>query len=510
MNPDSNRSLLPALLSSGDTELLYRALVEELPAFTYVNDFASKTCLFASEQAEMILGLDPAKMIAGEVHFTDHIEASHRADVMRRTDEATAKGEDIVIEYPFRRPDGQLVWIREYLMNILGPDGRPALQEGFMINVTETRKMQARLAEVQRLEALGRMAGGIVHDFNTILAIVKGSAELINKQPDDQTTILAAASEIERAADRASLLTQQLLAFSRKKVTAAATCNIVKIVADNLSIFRAAAGEQIAVRLKLPEEEICIPLGEAQAVQVLINLVVNGREAIGTRPGVIAVECSKTADGRAEIRVCDSGHGVDDEVREKMFEPFFSTKEEGTGLGLATVWGVITGAEGEIAVERCEELGGVCFRLTLPLAEPPAALEPAAAIDKPTVATVDKPVALIVDDEPALRMIVEGFLRPEGWEVHSASDASSALDLIDQGLRPTLLITDVVMRGMTGTDLARKLRESHPDLPVLLISAYPGSDDIQQMLRMPGVRFLEKPFEVEELLLHSSQLCSAS
>jgi signal transduction histidine kinase/CheY-like chemotaxis protein len=512
----------PANASAGQNDLVFalqKQLLLRLPMLVFINDVANERVLFSSNM-ETTLGI-PDDPSARTTAFLSCIPDDHRDRVHRLCDEAAVKGEDIVIEFPFIRPDnGRRIIIREHLITFLDKNGKPSLQQGFMIDVTDQRQLEERMREMERMEALGRMAGGIVHDFNTVLAIVSGFVEGLDESKDAETQKTVAG--IKEAIDRGSRMTEQLLTFTRRQVATAATCCIDEVMEESHGFFESAVrGKKRKYPISLEIEfnctrPACVPVSDAQMMRVLVNLMVNAREAIpDERPGKVRIRCTDAilGDGRAAVSVIvdDNGTGVQEEMRPHLFEPFFTTKEAGSGLGLATVWGVINGAGGSVAIGS-NDLGGCSMQFILPRIEVPKA-EPLRPANEPTAAgmpvVLQRPASsegcaerlvLVVDDEPSLRMLIGGYLKAHGWKSVEAGSGEEAIALIEDGLRPCCAVSDVVMPGMSGVTLVRALRQRLPDLGVLVISAYPDSDGLRELMAEPKVAFLEKPFAAARLV----------
>jgi two-component system cell cycle sensor histidine kinase/response regulator CckA len=354
-----------------------------------------------------------------------------------------------------------------------------------------------------RLEILGRLAGGIAHDFNNLLGVMLGASAALR-----HIALQPAATEeldaIEQAAQRGTALVRQLLAFARQQVMAPRAVELNESIRHLAILLPRLLGAGVALELELEEPSRRIRVDPSQWDQVLLNLVVNARDAmtgkgrlrIATgRRLVLAGEALKP--GRyAVVEVTDDGPGIAPEVLSRIFEPFFTTKLEqgGTGLGLATVQGIIGQFGGQMEVES--RPGATTFRIVLPRYDGPA--EAPAPLPAATAPSIDGPV-LLVDDEPTLLRVARLGLQQAGFGVEVAGDAEEALDRIEAGLAPCLIATDVAMPGMDGLELARAVRARHPDLPILLLSGYSAST-VDSDLAGQGMHFLAKPYTPESLL----------
>ena len=405
-------------------------------------------------------------------------------------------------------------------------DGTPRRLLGVVMDVTARVELERQLRQAQKMEAVGTLAGGIAHDFNNLLTAILGFARLADDSLAAPTAVPVAEvradlGELVRAAERASLLTGQLLAFSRQQVVRPTMLDVNVVVADLQALLARLVDERIALRLDLADAPLAVRADAGQLSQVLLNLVVNARDAIAGH-GHITVATRELTDDAAvaaiegangavvEISVRDDGVGMSDEVRERMFEPFFTTKAlgKGTGLGLSTVYGIITQAGGTIVVESAPG-AGTCVRVRLPAV--------AAAGTRRTPARSTEAVRggaeriLVVEDEPGVRRLVAEILQRAGYAVDQAEHGREALALLEAdthrapGTAPiALVLSDVVMPELGGLELATQLRRDRPSLPVLLMSGYPaGPVTVDAPL-------LTKPFAPEELLRHVRALLDAS
>ncbi|MBL6454130.1 response regulator [Belnapia sp. T6] len=375
-----------------------------------------------------------------------------------------------------------------------------------ILDRTAERRAEARLAAGARLEVIGRLAGGIAHDFNNLLGIILGGTAAARAAAPGPavTTELAA---VEDAARRGAALVGQLLAFARQQRLQPRIIELNAAITGLAPLLRRLLGEGVRLDLALEEPGRRVRVDPAQLDQVLLNLAANAREAmlaggvltIGTTHALVLGEGDPSLPpGRyAVLEVRDTGCGIPPEALPRLFEPFFTTRPErgGTGLGLATVQGIVAQSGGRIAVESTPGVG-TCFRIHLPRQEGP--------VDQPAVppAAVPAPGSgplLLVEDEAPLRRLAERVLARAGHEVLPAESAEAALDLLEDSPPPALLVSDVAMPGMDGVELARRLRQRWPSLPVVLLSGY-AEAALAADLAGEGFRFLAKPYAPAELL----------
>jgi signal transduction histidine kinase/CheY-like chemotaxis protein len=366
--------------------------------------------------------------------------------------------------------------------------------------------LEAQLVQSQKMEAIGRLAGGVAHDFNNILTVIISYADLVLADQTLSETARADVANVRKGADRASALTRQLLAFSRKQVLHPAVLNLSDSVGDVMTMLSRVMPANISVKTALEESvhPVCVDRGQLE--QVLMNLAVNARDAMPSG-GTLVIETSNatlddayvalhpggTTGPHAVLSVRDSGMGMDAETRARIFEPFFTTKEvgRGTGLGLAMVYGIVRQSGGSIYVYSEPGLG-TTFKVYFPAYSTAASTrEDGNAVAEPTV----EPLAiLLVEDDAAVRVAAKLVLEQLGHTVVSAEHVAAALNIIRAGdQRFDIVLTDAVMPGRSGSDLADVLRQERPELPVIIMSGY-AEDVVSHNETTDGVVFLEKPF----------------
>jgi two-component system cell cycle sensor histidine kinase/response regulator CckA len=490
-----------------EAETLYRSLVEQLSAVTYIAELGVEgEWLFVSPQIESLLGYSAREWRANAANWIENVHPEDRHIVLAA--EAVAEGGNpFRAEYRMFRRDGQLIWINDSGSLVPGPDGR-SLLHGVLLDVTDQKQLQAHLSHSQRMEAVGQLASGVAHDFNNLLTIIKGYSSLLmdrNLADDDAH----AAREIQQAAERAAALTHQLLAFSRKQTLQPRVLDLNRIVHGLEMMLRRVLTENVELCIQTAPDLGAVKADPVQVEQVLINLVVNARDAmpkggkltIATAPREVLSdrgegESLMRAGTYATLSVSDTGVGMDSETRARIFEPFFTTKDvgKGTGLGLATVYGIIKQSNGQIEVES-EPGKGASFRVSLPRVE-----QEAVAPRKATMTETHKHgtgTILLAEDEPLLRELGETILTQAGYKIQTAPNAEELKKFVaEHDGKIDLLLTDVVMPGMSGPELVRLVRARWPDVRVLYMSGY-ADDEIEDLDRDAG--FLQKPFTPMEL-----------
>jgi PAS domain S-box-containing protein len=404
---------------------------------------------------------------------------------------------------------------RVFLNNVVGfvEDGHLVRVWGSQRDVTEQRNLEEQFRQAQKMEAVGQLAGGIAHDFNNLLTAILGNTQLLLRDLPPGDAMRGDVEEIRKASERAASLTRQLLAYSRRQMLQPEVLDLNVVVAEMEKMLRRLIGEHIALVTVLSPDLGAVRADPNQIEQVLVNLAVNAQDAMANvGGGKLTIETANVDldDAFAQahlgsvpgpyamIVVSDTGCGMDATVRAHLFEPFFTTKEvgKGTGLGLATVYGIVKQSDGYISVHS-EPGRGSNFKIYLPRIAAPAGPAPAPAKSGPGRGTE---TILVVEDEPAVLALSRRALEAQGYVVLAASDPSAAMRLVElHGGTIHLLLTDVVMPGLSGRVLADRLAARRPGIRVLYMSGYPGDAVVQHGELPPGSAFLQKPFSPDAL-----------
>ena len=411
-----------------------------------------------------------------------------------------------------RDKNGRGIRVLENAVGVFRENGELLEIHGYLIDDSERWKAEEQLRQVQKLDAVGRLAGGVAHDFNNLLAVINGYGDLALKKTDASQPIHADLREIRRAGEKAAELVRQLLAFSRQQPAQVQALNLNSVIADSVRMIERLIGEDITLRTRLEPSLAPVRADSAQINQVLINLAVNARDAMPSG-GTLTIE---TADVQVDaafasahggiapgpyilLTVSDSGLGMDAQTLGHAFEPFFTTKGpgRGVGLGLSTVYGIVSQNHGWIGMDS--ELGrGTTVRIYWPRTE--LETEPAASTPPVPVFSVGAETILLVEDQSQVRALARDVLAACGYQVLSCADGAQALQLAGDHPGPIdLLLTDVVMPGLSGPELAEQLRGSRPSMKVLYISGYSGDAILQRGIREPGPACLPKPFSADGL-----------
>ena len=414
---------------------------------------------------------------------------------------AVGSGRATVTERSLLRKDGTVIVVESNARRL--PDGRLL---GAVRDITERKRLEEQLRQAQKMEAVGRLAGGVAHDFNNVLTAIFGYADLMAEEVPPSSAARQDLDEIRKAAQRATALTGQLLAFSRQQVLAPVVLSMNDLVGDVDKMLRRLLGEDVDLRVSLASNAGNVRADPGQLQQVIMNLVVNARDAMPTG-GKLLIE---TADAElteqyAELHqpvipgqyvmlaVSDTGVGMDAQTRARIFEPFFTTKEKskGTGLGLSTVYGIVKQSGGYIWVYS-EAGHGTTFKVYLPRVDAP--VEPQAPAREAVTVTGTETI-LVAEDDETLRPLAKGLLEKLGYTVLEAENAEQALGVAGAHAGPIhLLVADVVMPGASGRELARRLAQSRPETRVLYVSGYTDDAIVHHGMLEPGLNFLQKPF----------------
>jgi two-component system cell cycle sensor histidine kinase/response regulator CckA len=418
--------------------------------------------------------------------------------------QAVAQGGGEVLDVPLRRPDGQETLVDFSVSVFAIASERLVLAIGR--DVTEQRSLERQLRQAQKMEAVGRLAGGVAHDFNNVLTAIFGYADLVMEDLPPNSQSRKDLEEVRKAAQRASALTRQLLAFSRQQVLAPAVLSLNDLVEDIDKMLRRTIGEDVELRSSLARDLGNVRADPGQVQQVLMNLVVNARDAMPVGGKVLIetanADLTETYAERHQpvipgqyvmLAVSDTGIGMSPAITAKIFEPFFTTKEKGkgTGLGLSTVYGIVKQSNGYVWVYS-EPGRGTTFKIYLPRVDAPADAH-APAREAGTLAGSE--TILLAEDDESLRRLAKGLLERLGYTVLEAENAAQALALAGTRAGPIhLLVSDVVMPGASGRELARRLAETRAETKVLYMSGYTDDAIVHHGMLEPGLNFLQKPF----------------
>ena len=483
-----------------ENEQKYRMLFEANAEAMYVYDLETYKFLAVNQAAIARYGYSQGEFLGMTVF-----------DLWPPTEARRIKLSEATGNWIHQRKDGSLLEA-EIVSHTIDFGGRQA-NLVLARDVTEQRRLEAQLRQAQKMEAVGRLAGGIAHDFNNLLTAILGSAQLALRELEPSHVVREDLEEIRRAGLRAADLTRQLLAYSRRQVVAPKVIDVNETLRSLDSMLRRLIREDIAFAMDLGDRPLAVKSDAGQLEQVVLNLIVNARDAI-THAGRIVVRTMGVVLGPVQpendppappgryvlLEVRDTGSGLTPEARAHLFEPFFTTKElgKGTGLGLATVYGIVKQNGGYIYVDS-ETAQGTTVRVYLP--EAGEALPTPEQALPATAPTRGSETVLLVEDEPAVRQFARRALESSGYCVLAAADGAEAMASAVGHAGPIhVLVTDVVMPGMGGPELARRLSQQRPTLRVLFCSGYTDDASVREGVREAGTAFLQKPFSPEELI----------
>jgi signal transduction histidine kinase len=440
----------------------------------------------------------------------------HPADVerVRAACMATIKNRSAYnVEFRVVWPDGTVRWLLSVGRVVEGGEGKPARLIGSTVDVTERRALEVQLRQSQKMEAIGRLAGGIAHDFNNLLTVIQGYGQLLAEKASGPKQA-AEVREVLQAAERASLLTRQLLAFSRQQLLDPALVDLNAVVKELMGLVRRVIGADIELVVILGPRVGSVLADKGQLGQVIMNLVVNARDAmpLGGRLTVETDDVEIAAAGVVEgvgvgagryarILVRDTGTGMTEETKTRIFEPFFTTKDrgKGVGLGLSTVYGIVTQSGGHIRVQSEIDSGSV-FEVWLPTCESVARVNQDVPAG-PRERAGSERVVLVIEDQAAVRALVRRILEREGFGVLEAAESSRAEVLFNEHQAEiALVVTDVGIPGEKGPDLFRRLASKKPELRVVYMSGQVEEAVLADEPHTSHTRFLAKPFTAAGLL----------
>jgi PAS domain S-box-containing protein len=490
------------------SEARYRSLVQSSVYGIYRSSLEGRfldvnpalISILGYESPEEVLLLDPEKDV-----FAQPQEHSRLIEEFRRTGRLDG------IEVKWKRKDGGAITVRISGRAVSSADEPADVLEAIAEDVTDRRALEDQFRQAQKMEAVGRLAGGVAHDFNNLLMVVSGYAEVILSELLIDDPLHEKVRAIQLAADRATTLTRQLLAFSRKQLLELKVVDVNAIVQDMERLLRPLIGENVELVTSFAPESAYTRADAGQLEQVLMNLVVNAKDAMPSggklriRTQNIAMDESHRR-GQKFIRpgnyvmlsVSDTGMGMDKETQSRIFEPFFTTKEKGkgTGLGLSTVYGIVKQSGGYVMVQS-EQGQGTTFQIYLPEAE---GVSEGHALPAPSAALGGSETILLVEDEESVRQLVRDTLTAKGYRVLEADSGEAGLaeSTRHQG-KIDLVITDVVMPGMSGRELVKHLAQSRPTAKVLFLSGYTEDSIVNEGSIEGGTAFLQKPFSLYSL-----------
>src|SRR3989442_310092 len=491
------------------SEATYSALVEQAPLGIYRSTPAGRFVSANAALARMLGYSSPAQLLTLDMARDVYADPDERRRLVER-DTYTDRVYD-ELEATWKRKDGTRIRVQLSVRASRDKDGRVEFYEAFVRDITTQRQLEAQLVQAQKMEAIGRLAGGVAHDFNNLLTVILSYSELLLQDMPSDAPTRDDIEQIRKAANGASELTRQLLAFSRQQVLQPKVVDLNAAVSGIERLLGRVLREDIHLECSLAPDAGTVKVDPGQLEQVIMNLAVNARDAM-PNGGRVTIETANVdmdetyvqahgvaAPGRyVMLAVTDTGLGMDAATQAPIFEPFFTTKEvgKGTGLGLATVQGIVQQSGGFIWVYS-EPNHGTCFKVYLPRVDAPVSKADDVAGDR----LRGTETVLVVEDMAAVRAVTCEMLRRFGFTVHDAADGTTALQLAQTLDRPIdLLLTDVVIPDVNGRDLAAQFQALRPRLKVLFMSGYTDDAVVRHGILQEGIAYLQKPFTPKSLV----------
>ena len=490
-----------------ESEERFRQLAENIEEVFYMEGPEGLPIEYISPAYEKVWGRTRASVYADPLSWQQGIHPEDWPRLREQFEALVQRGSAPDTEFRVVRPDGTVRWVWNRAFMVRNEAGEALRTVGFAADITERKHLEAQLRQAQKMEAIGRLAGGVAHDFNNLLTIISGYGQLVLEALPEEDPLRSQVAEVLKASERATSLTRQLLAFGRRQVLAPRVLDLNEAIADTEKMLRRLIGEDIEL-VAIPARDLGhVKADPGQIEQVILNLAVNARDAM-PEGGRLTIETSSVmldeayADQHVSVQpgpyvmlaVSDTGHGMDSDTQAHLFEPFFTTKEKGkgTGLGLATVYGIVKQSGGYIWVYS-EPGQGTTFKVYLPRIQEAVEATPPPPVER--TATGGSETILLVEDDSSVRSLVHGVLASRGYKLLVARNAEEALILCEQHKGPIhLLLTDVVMPGISGRDLAERLNPFHREMTVLYMSGYTDNAIVHHGVLDANVRFLQKPF----------------
>jgi PAS domain S-box-containing protein len=492
-------------------ETRYRTLVERLPAITYIAEVGIEgRWQFVSPQIESILGFSVEEWMANPGLWMSRIHEEDRAIAIAAEKRVQETGELYKAEYRMLARDGTVLWFRDEANLLDGAPGANPVMQGVLYDITEHRRMEDRLRQAQKMEAVGQLAGGVAHDFNNLLMVMGAHIDRIRDGLRPSDPLSADAVEVHNAVQRAAALTSQLLAFSRKQFLQPRVLDVSSVLSGVARMLARLLPASIELKIENASNLARVKVDQCQLEQALLNLALNARDAM-PGGGRLTIQAKSIQFDEAQnwrhssvqpgtyvmIAVTDTGTGMDTATQSRIFEPFFTTKApgKGTGLGLPMVYGVVQQSGGAISVYS--EVGqGATFKIYFPQCEAETSPDP-----KPATAAVSgKETILLVEDQLAIREVASVYLSGLGYNVLAAPDGEAALKIAETHERHIdLVVTDVVMPNMGGQELATHITRLYPEAKILYMSGYPDFAVRSAGDATEHAEILQKPFSLKNL-----------
>ncbi len=518
---DTNREVLALTLELDKrleelraAEQRYRRLAENAPDVIFRFEHPSRACSFVNPRITDLTGYTPEEFYADPELSVKIVHPEDRGVI----EEIFGGGGPEVGTSTLRwvAKSGETIWIEQHYVMVRDPQGRLVAIECIARDITSRRRLEEQFLQSQKMEAIGRLAGGVAHDFNNLLTVINGYSEQALVTLPENSPLQQDIAEIRSAGERAASLTRQLLAFSRRQVLKPEVLDLNHIVAEMQRMFHRLLGEDVVLTTAAGAALDCVYADRGQIEQVIMNLVVNARDAM-PKGGRLTIETGNVPldtsypgmrhnvppGDYAMLAVSDTGIGMNEETQKRIFEPFFTTKSHGTGLGLSTVLGIVQQSGGTIWVYS-EPGRGTTFKIYFPKV---AAAPQSGALRPDTKSYSGSETVLLVEDEDGVRKLIRSVLEGAGYSVLDARSGAEALALCE--IYPEvihLVVTDVVMPEMSGGELANRLAALRPDAKLLFMSGYTDHAMVDHWELTPETAFLQKPFAPSTLVAKVRQI----
>ncbi len=490
-----------------ESEELLRQLTDNVGQIFYIASADNQDLLYLSPAHEEIWGRPRGQALAAPWAWLEGVHPDDRVRVRRMVEKDPAS---VDVSYRVVRPDGSTRWVHDKSFPVRNEKGEIVRIAGVTQDVTERKALQEQLQQAQKMESVGRLAGGVAHDFNNLLMIILNAAEFVREGISADDPRRRDVDDIVAAGQKGAALVRQLLTYSRQQLVNPKVLDVNDVVTEMKDLLQRSLGEDLILTIKQEPRLLQTRIDPTQLRQVIMNLLVNARDAMG-QGGMVTIETSNvsvsddpqpgSADAPAGRSVCiavsDTGRGIDPSIVDKIFEPFFSTKPmaEASGLGLSTVYGIVTQAGGRIAVHS-EPGVGATFKVYLPAEEAPAGQPATRPLPPKKGGTV-----LLAEDDPLVLSVASRILSRRGFDVLHAATGRDALQRCKEHEGPIdLLVTDVVMPLMSGRELASHVKILRPETKILYMSGY--SEDMigRHGILQEDENYMQKPFTSSELL----------
>jgi PAS domain S-box-containing protein len=514
------RKALRALESPSGQER-FRLLADSIKEAFIIVEMPHGRSLYVSQKWEDTWGRRVNDAYADPLVWFEAIHPDDRPKVAA-TIGALPAGKGMSSMFRIQRPDETVRWVRGRVFPVVDEPEHPQRLAVLVEDITEQRHTEEQLCQAQKMEAVGRLAGGVAHDFNNLLIVIDGYADMVAQELEPSHRAQNDLAEIRNAAKRAASLTNQLLAFSRRQILQPQILDPNQVLRRVEALLRRVIGEDITLSMRLSEPLGRVSADPGQIEQVIINLAINARDAMADG-GLLTIETATvefdaeyaarhpgaTTGEHVMIAVSDTGVGMDEATQRRLFEPFFTTKPvgRGTGLGLATVYGIVKQSQGSIWVYS-EPGRGTTFKVYFPSVGDAVSPVTPGPPEVPVLAGTE--TLLVVEDQDDVRRLIERTLRGQGYRVLAAANAAEAKAFAREHEGPIhMLLTDVVLPGTGGRDVARQVLAERADVRVAYMSGYTDDVIVHHGVLEPGLAFIQKPFTGEALLRKTREVLSA-